>query len=487
MRLVLLAALAASSVAQAATCEELKSFAIDKTTITSATMEGSICRVLATATPVTNSEIHIEIWLPAASGWNGKFVGTGNGGYSSALSVAVMKSVVERGYATAGSDTGHQGGDLKFAVGRPESIDDWAWRATHVMATTAKEVIRAYYGRAAEHSYFTGCSTGGGQALTEAQRFPDDFDGIIAGAPGNNRTRLNIGFLWNWRALQDEPGANLSAAKLPNVYQKVIDTCDGIDGLKDGLIDDPRRCQCDPGLMQCDDQENDRCLTASQVRAVRKIYGGARNPRTGDRIFAGWAPGSEAPATGPLSGWSGYFVGQAQPARLDFWRYWIFQNAAWDPRTFDFDRDVEYALKVLPAVNSVKPDLNAFRRKGGKLIMFHGWADPVAPPGDGIAYYERVASVMGGVRKTGEFFRLFMAPGMAHCGGGPGPNSFDALGELDRWVTLGIAPDRIVASHAAGVKVDRTRPLCPYPQVARWKGSGSIDEAASFACVAPPK
>ena len=263
------------------------------------------------------------------------------------------------------------------------------------------------------------------------------------------------------------------------IHRAVIAACDSLDGLKDGLISDPRRCRFDPAALLCRDVDEATCLTQPQVEAIRKIYSGARDARTGGQIFPGWAPGSE-------TGWGAYFVGKSEPARLDFWRYWIFGDPAWDPRSFDFDRDVEFADSTAPQVNANNPNLTAFEKRGGKLIVYHGWADPVVPPEDSIHYYDAVTRATDAAHHaTSSFYRLFMAPGMGHCGGGEGPNSFDALAALDNWVSRDIAPDRIAASHSSNGKIDRTRPLCPYPQIAKWNGKASIDDAASFACVSP--
>jgi feruloyl esterase len=480
---------------RAGTCDGLTSLTIPNTAVSSATAVAAgpfsaggrggasrnfpaFCRVMAVARPVAGSEIHLEVWLPAAGAWNGKLLGTGNGGYSGALGYADMESALRKGYAAAGSDTGHEGGDLKFALGHPEKIDDWGWRAVHTMTETAKLIVRSYYGRLAVQSYFMGCSTGGQQALSEAQRFPSDYDGIVAGAAGNNRVRLNMGFLWSWLALYKDSADSLPIGKLRLIQQAAITACDALDGVKDGLIDDPRACRFDPGSLLCEGDDNESCLTPRQVAAVRMIYDGARNPRTGERIFSGWARGSEA-------GWPGYFVGQPEPARLDFWRYWVFDDPIWDPRTFDFDRDVAFADAKMATVTANDPDLTAFQKRNGKLIMYNGTADPVVPPEDGIRYYESVQQFIGGWEQTNGFLRLFLVPGMGHCGGGPGPNTFDALGALDRWVSEGAAPDRIIATHSDRGAVDRTRPLCPYPQMARWNGSGRLSEAASYTCAAP--
>ena len=442
----------------------------------------AFCRVTAVARPAADSEIRLEVWLPAAESWNGKLLGTGNGGYAGALSYSEMETALRQGYAVAGSDTGHSGGDLKFGLGHPEKIEDWAFRAVHVMTGTAKVVVRSYYGRFAAHSYFSGCSTGGQQALTEAQRFPEDYDGIVAGAPGSNRVRLNVGFLWSWLAVHKDGAEVLPASKLPLINQAAVSACDALDGVKDGVIGDPRACKFDPGALLCRAADAADCLTAAQVSAVRAVYDGARNPRTGEQLYPGWVRGSEASGGARPGGWSGYFVGQPEPARLDFWRFWVFHDPNWDFHTFDFDRDVAYADSKMSFVTANDPDLTRFKQRGGRLLMYQGWADPVVPATDTIRYYESVERAMGGAEKTAGFVRLFLAPGMGHCSGGPGPSSFDALGVLDRWVIQGAAPDRVIASHSTAGSVDRTRPLCPYPQVAKWDGSGSIDNAAAFRC-----
>ena len=485
-----------------ANCENLVALTIPSTVVTSAAsvpagpfspfgppgagtgVFPAFCRVMAVAKPVPDSEIHIEVWLPAAGAWNGKLLGTGNGGYSGAIGYPDMEAALRRGYAAAGSDTGHSGGDLKFGLGHPEKIVDWAYRAVHVMTETAKLIARSYYGRFGAHFYFSACSTGGQQALAEAQRFPGDYDGIVAGAPGNNRVRLNIGFLWSWLATHKDGQETLPASKLPLIYNAVVAACDALDGVSDGLLGDPRACRFDPAALGCQSGDRPDCLTAPQVDAVRAVYEGARNPRTGERLYAGWERGSEASGGSRPGGWSGYFAGRPEPARLDFWRYWVFDDPNWDFHTFDFDRDAAYADSKMAFLTANDPDLSRFRERGGKLLLYQGWADPVVPPEDTIRYFETIQRAMGGPENTSGFVRLFLAPGMGHCSGGPGPSAFDALGALDAWVTQGRVPDKIVASHSTNGKVDRTRPLCPYPQAARWNGSGSIDEAASFACVA---
>jgi feruloyl esterase len=272
--------------------------------------------------------------------------------------------------------------------------------------------------------------------------------------------------------LHEDEAQSLPASKLAPLHRAVIAACDALDGLNDGIISDPRRCRFDPAAIECKGADGPDCLTAGQVTAVRKIYDGARNPRTGEQLFPGWARGSEP-------GWGGYFVGLAEPARIDFWRYWVFENPKWNPSNFDFDKDVAAADKKMAMVSSNDPDLSAFRKHGGKALVYQGWADPVVPPENSIAYYDRVRRTVG---ETSGFFRLFLVPGMSHCAGGPGPNTFDSLDAVDRWVTKNVAPDKIIASHLTGGKVDATRPLCPWPQQAHWIGSGTGIGAAEFVC-----
>ena len=477
------------------TCSTLTGLFIANTTITSAddvpagpyTPAGSrptnlpaFCRVTAVSRPVGDSQIHFELWMPLAGTWNGKFEGTGNGGFSSAMSYTTMATALRQGYATAGSDTGHEGGDLRFGVGHPEKIKDWSYRAVHVMTDTARLIVRNYYGRLPQYSYFNGCSTGGHQALSEAQRFPADYDGIVAGDPGNNRTHLIAGFLWSWEAVHKNTDTPLPAAKLPMIAKAAMAACDAIDGLADGIIDDPRRCKFDPATLLCKSGDAANCLTASQVEAVKKVYDGARNPRTGEQLFAGWPRGTE-------TSWTTYFVDPAEARRNEFWRLWVFSDPNWDWRTFDFDRDLAFADTKMAMVNANDANLKPFKARNGKLVMYHGWADSDVPPEDGVRYYESVQQAMGGPENTSDFFRLFMVPGMGHCGGGPGPNTFDAVAALDQWVDQGKAPEKIVASHLANGVADRTRPLCPYPQIAKWTGAGSIDDAANFVCTIQPR
>ena len=503
--------------AQGAKCGELVKLTLPDVTLTSATNVAAgqftppgssaaletpeFCRVVAVAKPTSDSIIVFEVWIPPTEHWNHNFLGVGNGGYKGAISYEALAKALQRGFATASTDTGHSGEDLKFAAGHPEKIVDWGYRSIHIMTESAKLIIGDYLGSFPKHSYFGGCSTGGEQALSEAQRFPGDYDGVLAGDPGNDRVHLNVGFLWAFAATHDANGKTiLPTSKLPLINKAAVAACDGLDGIKDGIISEPQACHFDPAVLLCAGKENDECLTAVQVEAVKKVYAGPRNPRTGEQIIAGYSPGSESPVGDEFDGgWKNYITDRNEPMRLEFWKHWVFNDAAWDWRTFDYDRDVTYADTKLAAVNASNPDLGAFKARGGKILMYSGWADPVGPPVDAVNYYQRVEEVMGGREKTESFFRLFMVPGMAHCRGGPGPNSFggvstivspqnkidaehDVLSALVQWVEKGSAPNYIIAAHLTNDTIDRTRPLCPYPKIARWNGRGSSDDARNFTC-----
>lgn len=445
----------------------------------------AFCRVEATARPTSDSEIKFEVWIPPVDAWNGKFQGVGNGGYQGSISYAAMANALRRNYATASTDTGHTGDDVIFGQGHPEKVIDYGWRAIHVMTDTAKLIIRNAQGTFADKSYFVGCSAGGHQAMSEAQRFPGDYDGIIAGAPANNRIRQTFAFVHSWTATHNADGSPiLTAAKLALVTTAAVEACDANDTLKDGLIEDPRTCSFDAATLACKaGADESTCLTPQQVEAVKKVHDGARNPRTGEQIFTGWPKGSENFGDPAIMGWRQYITEMKEPARVGVFKYWLFSDPNWDVRTLDYDRDFAFMNERLPHMHAVDRDLRPFKKSGGKLISYTGWLDPVVPPQDTAAYYEGVAKLMGGYGKTRDFYRLFTAPGMGHCSGGPGPNTFDMLTALEQWVEKGIAPDKIIAAHSTNGKVDRTRPLCPYPQVARYTGKGSMDEAASFACV----
>jgi feruloyl esterase len=463
----------------------------------------TFCRVQASVQTSADSTVTFEVWIPER--WNGKLVVTGNGGYGNVPGYRDMGNALAQGYAAAGGDTGHQTptpDDLLWGVGHPERILDWGSRSIHAVAGPARRLVELGGGASVRRAYFYGCSTGGHQAYAEIQRYPGDFDGVVAGAPGNNRVRLNAAFLWQFLANHERGSSSpiLPPTKLPVVTRAVVAACDGLDGVTDGVVDDPRGCRFDPTSLLCKDADAADCLTAAQVAAVKKMYEGPKNPRTGEQVYPGWPPSSEAltsqPDGRPGSGWQQYW-GTTEPTRANFWRHWVFGNPNYDWWAFDFDRDLRIAdEKVGPLVDQVNPDLSPFKAKGGKVLVYQGWQDPVVNAFDTVAYYERVRARQGSQAKTDEFFRLFLVPGMGHCSGGTGTTLFgnqggtppladadhDILAALDAWVEKGAAPARIIASRAEGGKTVRTRPLCPYPTKAVYSGKGSTDDAASFTC-----
>jgi feruloyl esterase len=439
------------------------------------------CRVEGTIAPA----IRFELWLPPAESWNGMLQGIGNGGMAGFLSYAPLAASLAAGYAAVTTDLGHQGGgiDGSFAIGNPQAVIDWGHRATHEMTVKAKQIVAAHYGKPQERAYFTGCSGGGRQALMQAQRYPGDYDGILAGDPTADFTHLTTGGrLWQMHATQ---GAGyIPASKVPTIANAVVAACDAIDGVKDGVLEDPRQCKFDPATIQCRAGDADSCLTQPQVAALKRIYAGAKNSK-GEAIFPGTSPGGEL---GP-GGWSSYITG-AGPGKgsqlayaSGYLRGLVFENPEYDAMSFDWDRDVPVMdAKLASIINATNPDLAAFKARGGKLIQYHGWNDPGVAPMSSVNYYESVQRKMGGAAGVRDFYRLFMVPGMQHCAGGPGPDKFDGLAALRQWVEQGKAPERIVAAHLSDGRTDRTRPLCPYPQKAKWNGKGSSDEAASFSC-----
>jgi feruloyl esterase len=433
------------------------------------------CRVSATLTPSSDSDIKIEVWLPV-SRWNGKFQAVGNGGWAGVISYNALALAVAGGYATVSTDTGHTGNGGSFALGHPEKMIDFAYRSEHEMTLAAKALVAAFYGRAPEISYWNGCSTGGRQGLTEAQRYPSDYNGIIAGAPGNNRTHL---YAWSIAVAQTahkDETSYIPPTKYAMIHKSVLEACDALDGLKDGLIGDPTRCHFDPKALTCKGEDNPSCLTPAQAETARKIYSSAKDPRTGQEIYPGLEPGSEM-------GWAIHAGPEPLAYATDGFKYVTFKNPAWDYRSFNLEKDVALADNVDDGMTSaMDPNLKDFLGRGGKLLMYQGWSDPNISPLNTVHFYQSVLNTMAGA--ASDSVRLFMSPGMGHCGGGDGPNTFDAMGALAQWVEKGQPPDQLLASHRANGAVDRTRPICAYPKVAAYKGTGSIDDAGNFACQA---
>jgi feruloyl esterase len=442
------------------------------------------CRVQIVLKPSPISNIGVEVWLPERERWNGKFLGTGNGGAAGAIRREALLQGLVRGYAVANTDmgTGSSGLDFSFAVGKPDLMKDFGYRSTAGLTQAGKKITTAFYGRAPEHSYFQGCSTGGHQAWQAAQTLFRDYDGIVAAAPANNRTHIHMVSMHNGALNSRSPASAIPQSKLAMIQSASIAACDAIDGVKDQIISEPQRCAFDPVSIQCQGPDGPQCLTPGQVDTLRMLYAGTRNPRTGALIFAGLEPGAEA-------GVSLSRTRRAEDGRLivrNGLMNWSskFQEAHPDGLGFDFDRDVAIVdADIGRYVNFDNPDLSRFRRGGGKAVLWHGWADSGISPGDSILFYEKIQKANGGPERTAEFARLFMAPGVAHCGGGEGANQFDALGALEAWVEDGIAPQSILATRpASDAQPAITRPLCPYPQVARWRGQGSTNDATNFAC-----
>jgi feruloyl esterase len=456
------------------------------------------CRVTGTLAP----EIAFEISLPAH--WNGRFYMIGNGGHAGESledpgRVAQRNAALAQGFAFAQTNTGHDARKepgATFVLSNPQKAIDYAYRAVHLTATTAKAITATYYAKPIAHSYWNSCSNGGRQGLIEAQRYPQDFDGVVANAPWVSQTGYTIGAMWDQKALSAAP---LTSGKLALLAAKVMAKCDAVDGLQDGLIDDPRKCDFDArrDVPACPaGADSDACLTPAQADAVMKVY---RGPQSGGKsVFPGFMPGSEAvvpPGFGsvtPGSAWMNMIVA-AQPDRkpADFtlaentMRYLVNTppKPDYDYQTFDFDHDTHLLDAWGKKVNADDPDLAKFRARGGKLLMTHGWADQVLQPLMGVHYYEEAVAANG--PHTTDFFRLFMVPGMTHCSGGIGTDQFDPVSAIVDWVEKDKAPQVLQASRIVDHKVVRTRPLCPYPQVARYSGQGSIDEAANFRCVMP--
>lgn len=462
------------------------------------------CRVAGVIKPTSESNIQFEVWLPLQK-WNGRFAGVGNGGWAGGISYGALVEQIRRGYASASTNTGHEAAPgvnaARFAFEHPEQLIDFAYRAHHETTSKAKALVGAFYGKPPEHSYWIGCSSGGYEGLMEAQRFPTDYDGIVAGAPANNWTRLMAGDFDATLAVLKDPASNLPPPALGVLYRAALAACDSADGVTDGVLDDPRRCKFDPAAVQCPahsttsgqaastssgqaNQVPGACLTSAQVDAARRVYGGVKDPRTGAQLYPGLAVGSE-----PF--WPNRDPENPFPIPIAHYKWLVFADPNWDWRTFQLTDPAGYQafLKAestfAPVLNAINPNLREFRQRGGKLLQYHGWSDQLIAAQNSIDYYESVRSFFGAGDDVQSFYRLFMAPGMGHCSGGPGPNSFDMQAALEDWVERGIAPQQVVATHSINGVVDRLRPLCPYPMVAVYKGKGDTNDAANFECRDP--
>lgn len=460
----------------------------------------AFCRVRVVLAPSKDSDIKVEVWLPL-DGWNGRFRGQGNGGFAGYVDYAGLATAVSQGYASASTDTGHSGQGAAWALHHSEKVLDFGYRAVHLMTLDAKIMVKAFYGRPAQHTYFASCSNGGRQALMEAQRFPDDYDGIIAGAPAYDWTHLLTNALGIMQQA-DSAAGYIPPTILPLITHAVLEACDANDGAVDGVLGDPRQCRFDPSVLRCTKGDSDRCLTAAQVATLKTIYDGARDA-AGKRLYYGTMPGAEA-ASGS---WASWIFGPKPGVNAiaffvnNYFADMVYADPDWNYRTANLDAALAAAMRqTASAMNAVNPNLRPFTSRGGKLILFHGWNDPAISPLGTVAYYRRVAGTLG-KRQTRRSLRLYMVPGMLHCDHGPGAYSFgqnstdarrdaehDIYTALMDWVEKGKAPGTLVATRFADpghdMHVEMTRPLCPYPQTARYSGKGDRNHAQAFVCSA---
>lgn len=431
------------------------------------------CRVQAVARPTVDSAIGIEVWLPVA-GWNGMLLAVGNGAWAGSISYAALADALADGYAAASTDTGHVGNSVEFAIGHPEKLVDFAHRAVHETALAAKAVVESHYARTADRTYFAGCSTGGRQALAAAQRYPADFDGIIAGAPAYYPTHIQGTQVWTAAINANARGEPLGQSELELLNEASTAACDTLDRVADGVIEDPLACDFDPAALVCGTGGSSACLSPAQAETARLTYRGPVDA-DGRVLFPGLARGSE-------SGWRTLSGERPLSLAFDTYAKLVFDDPDWDFRTFDAARDIPIGVERIGALmDSADPDISAFVERGGKLLLYHGWSDPGIPAAGTIRYYDDVLRTLGAATAA-ETVRLFMVPGMGHCRGGRGTDTFDPVEALDRWVRGGAAPARIEAARLTNGEVVRTRPLCAYPARATYDGDGDSDVSENFEC-----
>ena len=444
------------------------------------------CRVTGYSTPAKDSHIGFEIWLPRADHWNGKYMGIGTPGFVGFIAYRALARNMQKGYATASADNGHVDVDTPGEAptaewgGIPDKVIDWGHRSQHETTVIAKRLVKAYYGTPAKYAYWNSCHEGGNQALTELQRYPQDFDGIVAGDPAYYITHLqSVTEFVTLTLVGDGPDSPtfFPTAKYPVLHRAVLDACDALDGVRDNIIDDPTRCQFDPGTIQCPSYRDDlSCLTPAQVAAVRKVYGGGKFA-DGTEIYPGFERGSELQ-------WN--FLGRGPgpfKASTGFFAYMVYPNQNWDYHTFDLARDARNAeARIGSMVDSNNPNLKPFRDHGGKVIMYAAWDESGIPPRGLMNYYKSVVENMGGLEQTQKFARLYMPAGMGMCPGFGDPDSFDTQKAIELWVEQGQAPDAIMSKHKVGNVVHRTRPVCAWPKVAIYKGNGDTSGAANYSC-----
>lgn len=487
----------------AASCESLASIGLPNTTVTLAQVVAAgeftpppesardlgapvdwkklpaFCRVAATIKPVPDSNIRIEVWLPmrgTAPTWNGEFEADGNGGWTGTINYKYLGAALGRGFVAAMTDTGHAGGSASFALGHPEKLIDFGYRAVHEMTVKSKAIIATFYGQSPKRAIWNGCSAGGREGLKEAQMYPEDYDGIVAGDPIADFVGRSLGGVWMAQAVHRDEASLLTTEKYSLLHKAVLDTCDAIDGVKDGVIENPTLCHFDPATIECKSGDSSRCLTTPEVEAAKKIYAGVVDSKTNKVVFPGLALGSEL-------GWGTQAGERPFGAATDYFKYVVYQNADWDYKTLNFAQDIALAEKADHGIiNATNPDLKAFFQRGGKILQYHGWSDQQMAAETSPKYYESVRNNVADTKLVERSYRLFMVPGMRHCGGGEGADTFDKVGAMEEWVKSGHAPEQIVASRVEGGKVVRTHPLCPYPQTAAYNGTGSTDDASNFTC-----
>jgi feruloyl esterase len=514
------AALAIANPAAAADCSALANLALSNGKVTAATLVApgafqqpstgaplppgvanapyknlpAFCRVEATMTPTADSDIKVEIWLPA-NNWNGKLVGIGNGIWAGQLSYSQMADPIARGFAAVTTDTGHKGSGMtaEWAVGHPEKLVDFGHRAVHQMTVAAKAAIKAHYGSGPKLSYWNSCSTGGRQGLMAAYRYPDDFDAISAMAPANPMTDLMTQTMWASSMVRRTPESALTPALLGLAHKAAVAKCDALDGLKDGLIGNPQACTFKAAELSCKPGQSEGCFKPDQVRALQSIYDGVRDPKSGKLLTPGWPVGAEPQLTMLVMG------AEPFPVANDYFRLLVHgDNKGWDWKTMDYGKELAAARTYgKDILNVPATGLSAYLKRGGKLLLSHGWADGLIPANNTILFHQQLAKATPAAQMK-KAVRLFMAPGMDHCSGGEGPSSFDTLGALDAWATSGIAPESIVATRVsagpgaapgapAPALPPMSRPLCPFPKIATYGGSGDTNDAANFRCTTPKK
>jgi feruloyl esterase len=487
--LIAVTGLVAATAHAATSCTELATLTLPATTITGAqvvpagsftppaNVAGSyrslpeFCRVTAILKPSGDSDIKMEVWMPA-SGWNGEFEGVGNGGWAGVIGYAAMAEALSAGYATASTDTGHIGGSASFALGHPEKLVDFGYRAVHEMTVQGKAITDAYYGGRPTRAIWNACSTGGRQGITEAERYPADYEGVIAGASAIYSMTIHAARVAVNAIVHRSEDSYIPPQKYAMVHAAVLAACDAADGVKDGVIEDPLRCHFDPKILECKGADAPSCLTTAQVETMRVLYSPVKGLPGQPPLLQ---PGTEL-------GWG--TLGGPDPLRLslDAFKFVVFKDPAWDMRRFNAATDLPLAVKSDDNVLSLTDsNLKPFFDRGGKLLMYHGWADPQVPAQNSVRYFGEVVKATG-KGAVGKSVQLYMVPGMGHCRGGAGTDTFDKMGAMEQWMVQGTAPAQIVASHATSGSIDRTRPLCPYGQVAKWTGAGSTDDAANFAC-----